>query len=361
MILKSNKPSYYMAAICFVWGIVATCSAYLKDFTGFAITRAILGAAESGFVPGSVYYLSMWYKPKEQGLRYVLFFSAATIAGMCGGLLATAISQLNNVAGMKGWQWLFILEGAPSIILAVLCLKYLPDTPPTAYFFTEKEKFIAAHRIIVKPDTSSFDLRECLIGLFHPRTLAFGLMGFCTCTPMYSFSFLMPTLISNLGYESLTAQLLSSPPFFFGYFFSIAFAWHSDKTERKYHLASIFAGFTVCFVLMNILTGMVKYVVIIICVSFAISGLPVILAWHNTVLGPSSKTTKAATSGMVISITNMSGIFAPMIYKEEGFGNGVNAILGGVGILCVLFIAGYVRFFNKPAVPVLAERRENVV
>lgn len=258
------------------------------------------------------------------------------------------------MAGLKGWQWIFIIEGAPSLLIAYLCLKYLPDSPSTAYFFTEKEKFIASNRIIVKADSSTFSLKECLIGLFHPRTLAFGVMGFCTCTPMYSFSFLMPTLITNLGYASLTAQLLSSPPFFFGYFFSIAFAYHSDTTgERKFHLAGIFAGFMGCFYLMTVLTGMAKYAVINICVCMAISGLPVALAWHAEVLGPASKTTRAATSGMIITLSNVGGILAPLLYKgEENFGNLFNAGLGGLAILCVVFVAGYVKYFRSEPVVV---------
>lgn len=256
---------------------------------------------------------------------------------------------MNNVAGLRGWQWIFIIEGAPSLLIAFLCLKYLPDNPATAYFLTDKEKFIASHRIVVKADASSFSLSECLIGLFHPRTLAFGIMGFCTCTPMYSFSFLMPTLVSNLGYSSLTAQLLSSPPFFFGYFFSIAFAYHSDKTmERKFHLAALFAGFGICFMLMTTLTGLFKYAIINVCVCFAISGLPVALAWHNEVLGPASKTTKAATSGMIITLSNIGGILAPLLYKgSENFGNTVNASLGGIAIVCILFVAMYIRIYKR--------------
>jgi predicted MFS family arabinose efflux permease len=200
-------------------------------------------------------------------------------------VLAFAISQLNGVGGLKGWQWIFLLEGIPSIFIAFLCIKYFPDSPQHAYFFTAKEKFIAASRIVIKEDSSSFNMKECLVGLFHPRTLAFGILGFCACTPMYSFSFLMPTMVKNLGYSSLTAQLLTSPPYVAGFFFSTFFASHSDKTERRFHLIAIFLGSIVCFTLMNILTGMPKYIIINFCVCFAISGLPVALAWHNEVLG----------------------------------------------------------------------------
>ena len=133
---------------------------------------------------------------------------------------------MNNMGGLKGWQWIFIIEGFPSIILAFLCLRVLPDVPSEAYFFTPKERYIAANRIKVIEESSTFNMRECLVGLFHPRTIVFGIMNFCRSCPSYSFYFLLPTICFNLGYDSLTSQLMSSPPYIIVYIFSIWFAWY---------------------------------------------------------------------------------------------------------------------------------------
>jgi hypothetical protein len=109
---------------------------------------------------------------------------------------------------------------------------------------------------------------------------------------------------------------------------------------------------------MNILEGMAKYFVIIICVCCAISGLPVLLAWHNEVLGRASKTTKAATSGMLISLSNMGGVVSSLIYKDETFGNMVNACLGGIAIICVILISLYVKFRKNDAETEVPQKKE---
>ena len=125
MMMKRTRPSLWITIIMIAWGIVMTLMGIVENYKGLLIARMALGIAEGGLFPGVTFYITMWYRRHECGYRMALFFSAATLAGAFGGLLARGIAEMNGIGGKKGWQWIFILEG----LLTLICGMFAVQTP----------------------------------------------------------------------------------------------------------------------------------------------------------------------------------------------------------------------------------------
>lgn len=117
IILKRTTPKFWLPTLMLLWGIVATLMGIATTYPGFLVARFFLGVTESGLFPGVVFYLSMWYKRTETHYRVALFFSAASLAGAFGGIFAYGIGFMRGTAGLKGWQWIFILVRISFLVL----------------------------------------------------------------------------------------------------------------------------------------------------------------------------------------------------------------------------------------------------
>lgn len=117
MAMKRFRPSIWIPLIMVAWGLCTTLMGLVHNYTGLMVARTFLGVAEGGLFPGVTYYITCWYRRHECGLRMSIFFSAATAAGAFGGLLARGIMEMRGVAGLSGWQWIFILEGILTVLV----------------------------------------------------------------------------------------------------------------------------------------------------------------------------------------------------------------------------------------------------
>lgn len=123
-VLKLTRPNIWLPTLTLIWGVVATLLGVVQNYPGYLASRFFLGVAESGLFPGVVFYLSMWYKRNEQHYRVALFFSAASLAGAFGGILAWGIAHMKGVGGYNGWRWIFILV---SSVLTTCMVQSLTD------------------------------------------------------------------------------------------------------------------------------------------------------------------------------------------------------------------------------------------
>ena len=132
-----------------IWGALTCCMAAIKDYKHLVALRIFVGVFEAGFGPAMLLLMSSWYKRDEQSKRFGIYISAAILSGAFGGLLAGAITGgLDGAAGYRGWRWLFIVEGAATILVAMLSYFVLPDFPATSSRFTERERAIACARLV---------------------------------------------------------------------------------------------------------------------------------------------------------------------------------------------------------------------
>jgi MFS family permease len=228
VLLKRTKPKIFISGIIIVWvgcgfhliftrpgklmlwqGICMTTMGLVHNFAGLMATRWFLGLAEAGLFPGISYYLSCWYKRSEFGVRMALFFSAAALAGSFGGLLAAAISNMDQVGGKAGWSWIFILEGLATIVLGVLSFWLVVDFPDKATFLSEVDRK-RVHRRLALDQQASAEHEEWktsyLWASLKDWKTYLGAVVYMGCDgPLYAFSLFIPTIINELA----------SFPFFF--------------------------------------------------------------------------------------------------------------------------------------------------
>ncbi len=140
LILHRVGARRWIARIMMSWGAISVAMMFVQTTTSFYILRFLLGAAEAGFFPGVVYYLSHWYPERQRARAIAAFMTAVPVSGVIGGPLSGALLSLNGAFGIAGWQWLFLVEGLPAVLLGVIVLVYLTDRPETAHWLSSAEK-----------------------------------------------------------------------------------------------------------------------------------------------------------------------------------------------------------------------------
>ncbi|KAH7142154.1 major facilitator superfamily transporter [Dactylonectria macrodidyma] len=318
ILLKYFSPSKWISRIMVTWGIITICTAAVTTYEGLLVVRIFLGLAEAGFFPGVMMYLCFWYKPEERATRMAIFASSVAVAGAFGGLLATGISFLNQKAGLYGWQWLFILEGIPAVIVGVMVWFWLPDYPQTASWLTPEERAFSVKRLgpyAPSMNDKHWDSKIAKKTLMDPFFWVFAIQYFLMTNSLNAFGYFAPTIVASLGFTGYDAQLLTVPPNVFALFVIIGNCLHSDRTkERSRHVIGALVFVATGYLLLAVVRHWgVRYfaVFIIACTNSAV--LPFVA--HRTALVQGSTATALATGGM-ISIANCGGITAPFLFPS---------------------------------------------
>ncbi|KAL4911073.1 hypothetical protein BDW74DRAFT_164718 [Aspergillus multicolor] len=266
---KLMPPHRWAAITAMTWGIAATCQAAVQNWSGLMALRFILGAAEAAFGPGSPYLLSFFYGRRELGLRCGLFVSAAPLANTFAGALAYGITS--GHALLANWRLLFLVEGAPSLVAAFLAWFYLPDHPSSARFLTEEEKDVARARSLRRSGegerVEGVNWKELAQTLLDVKPWITAFMYFSCNVSFSSLPVFLPTILEDMGFESIHAQGLTAPPFFVSFLFSIATTWLADRFQQR--------GLTIVFFS---LVGAVGYVLLAACTSVGVRYFGVFLA-----------------------------------------------------------------------------------
>lgn len=147
MLLKRLRPSRWLAFLMFSWGAVTIGLGGVHSFAAAAGVRFLLGAVEAGLFPGLVYYLTFWYRHDERSVRVALILASATLGGAFGGAIAYGVGHMNGTKGLSAWRWLFIIEGVPSCVSALLVLLFLPDYPEESLKGKQREIALARLRV----------------------------------------------------------------------------------------------------------------------------------------------------------------------------------------------------------------------
>jgi len=234
----------YVTFIVLSWGLVASLQSVATSFAGLLVLRTLLGIGEAGFT-GIPFYLSFFFKREELALRTGFFISAAPLATSFASTLAWAIIKIGGNGPIAPWRLLFLLEGFPSILVAVICWNAIPDSPGTAKYLTKREKRVARLRLRKQKDPNErtgkggLKIREMLETITDPKSYLTALMFFCTNMAFSSMPVFLPTIIHEMGHSVLISQALSAPPYLASFFAVILTAYFSDRTQSR--------SFFICF------------------------------------------------------------------------------------------------------------------
>jgi D-galactonate transporter len=227
----------WIARIMITWGLISGAMAFVHSAWTFYLLRFLLGVAEAGFIPGILLYLTYWYPAKRRGRVTAIFLTAIPMASIFGGPLSGWIlNAVSGAHGFSGWQWLFLLETIPSLVLGIVTLLYLDDRVASVNWLDDDEKRIIAENI-AREDQEKEHRSHLSVAFKTPRVWLLGLIYFCLASGIYIISFWLPTLIKQTGVsDPLQIGLLTAVPYIAAIIAMVAVNSHADRVrERRWH------------------------------------------------------------------------------------------------------------------------------
>ncbi|CQJ65993.1 putative membrane transport protein [Yersinia intermedia] len=337
----------WIARIMITWGIISAGMAFVTTPMSFYVMRCLLGIAEAGFYPGVILYLSYWFPTNRRGRMYALFATAVPLSGVIGAPLSGWImGAFNGLHGFAGWQWMFILEGIPSVLIGILVIFKLTDRISHAKWLTDEEKKILQANI--DSDTQHHvhsSLKEIFL---QPRVWLLTLIYFCLIAGFYTIGFWLPTLIKDSGVKDvLSIGLLSAIPYGAAALTMIVVSRSADRwRERRWHLALtatlggigmiISASFSdnIVIAMMGLTLGAMG----------ALSTLPLFWSLPTAFLGG---TAAAAGIALINSWGNLAGFAAP--YMMGYLKDLTQSTTTGMLIISTMLFIGAALVFLVPA------------
>jgi len=343
--LEKFGASRWIARIMITWGIVSALMAVVSGAWSFYGVRFLLGVAEAGFFPGIILYLTYWY-PAEYRARFLAAFAIAVpVSTVIGAPISGLLLGLDGVWGLAGWQWLFIIEGIPAVLLGIVSWFYLTDRPDKADWLTTEQRAWLLSRleseVAAKQSARHLTLGQALTS---PKVLVLSLIYFGFVAALYGMQFWLPQIVKAFGFSNAQTGFVIAVPYLFGSIAMVLWAGHSDaKRERAMHvgapllLTAVALG--VCGYITDPLATMVVLTIAAIgvfCTFGVFWTLPT--AWL-------SGTAAAGAIALINSIGNLAGFTGPYLigWVKETTGSATT----GLFVLAVLpLIAGLLVFLG---------------
>ncbi|MFJ7439439.1 MFS transporter [Methylorubrum thiocyanatum] len=238
IVLDKVGARIWIARVMITWGIISGSFAFVSGEYSFYVLRFLLGAAEAGFFPGIILYLSYWFPTRYRAGVVSLFMAAAPISVVIGSPLSSALLAMDGIWGLHGWQWMFIIEAIPAVILGVVVLFYMTDRPEKAKWLPEDQRnWLVAEMNEEHARKQVAAKHGILAGMADPRVLALALVYFGTSAGLYTLGIWAPQIIKSFGLSTMAVGFLNGVPPTIAIIAMILWARHSDKTgERTWHV-----------------------------------------------------------------------------------------------------------------------------
>jgi ACS family tartrate transporter-like MFS transporter len=335
----------WIARIMITWGIVSGAFAFIPSISGatglsnnavFYTLRLLLGACEAGFFPGIIFYLTLWF-PAVYRARVISFFMLAIpISSIIGAPISGLLLNVTGF-GLDGWQWLFILEALPSVLVGLAVLVYLTDFPRQAHWLHKDEiAWLEGVQAAEKSNKEKVEHLSLFQALTDIRILLCALVYFCLNAASYGVAFFLPTIIKNFGVSDTQTGLLAALPFVFGGIGMVLFGRHSDRAmERKGHVAVALLMSAIGIGISGLVSSPVVIMALLCFAQIGVSSVPPMF-WP---LPASFLTGASAAAGIaaINSLGNLSGFAGPfaMGYLKDLTGNFTTGLLllGGCALL----------------------------
>ncbi len=313
VILHKVGARIWIARIMITWGVISALTLYASSEMSFYALRFLLGLAEAGFFPGIILYLTYWYPAERRGRIVTLFMTAIALSSVIGAPISGWIMQnLNGVNGLAGWQWMFLLEGIPSVLVGLFTIYYLDDSITQAGWLSDAEKALLAQRIA--EDNTHKEALSVSQTLFNSRVWLLGLIYFCFVMGLYGVGFWLPTIIKALGVKSLfDVGLLTAIPYAVATVGMILVSRSADaRRERRWHVVIPALAGSVGLVLSTLLSGdpAMAMAALSLATFGIITTLPLFWSLPTAYLGGVAA---AAGIALINSLGNLAGFVSPFL------------------------------------------------
>tara|TARA_R110002003_G_scaffold3_26_gene177 strand:+ start:5366 stop:6616 length:1251 start_codon:yes stop_codon:yes gene_type:complete len=376
MLLVRFKPSIYLPVIMVIWGGLTCVMAVIQDFKHLVVLRILVGVFEAGFAPGILLIISSWYKKEEQSKRFGIYMSAAILSGAFGGLLAGAITGgMEGTGGLRGWRWLFIVEGVATIVWAICASFILLDFPANTKRLTERERAIAIARLRgggvqthVEGEERMGKALSFKLAIMDWRTIGF-ILGYMVRSLFYgnintptnmsqvivgssTLSYFYPTLVNGLGYTStVQAQYMTVPIYAVAFVCTAITTYYADSISN--HRGIVISSWLGFALITSILVCVIydfkaRYALLVLMAAGLWSSNAVALSFASATFGSMEPEVRAIALALVNAMGNLAQIYGAYLFPADDkpkylMGFGVISGMLGFGVCVYLFMHVAVR------------------
>ena len=371
LVMRRLGGGRFLPALVVAWGLATLGSGFVGDFAGLCASRAVVGLAEAGFMGGVLLWLGFFYTNEEIISRVGIFLSSTPLAGSLGGLLAGGLSRIDS-GGYSRWPWIFFIEGALTVVVGIAAFFIMPNSPQTASFLTPEERIAAKDRMVLL-DRRSFARRIACISskdsstadidlnqryhdnttlsksitatdvntvdklhrsvwrraILHPITVFMTVGCFLTIESIYAFNLFIPSLLLEMGYRGLSNSLMTAPPNFFAFLYTIAATQYSQRTNRiaiPLILSSAMSTLGFVFLLLGSYAGGVEgddtprivrglqYAGMFFIGGGVSSATPLAMSW--VCINANPHYVRAIVLGFMLAIGNLASFVASFVYVK---------------------------------------------
>ncbi|KAI0071230.1 MFS general substrate transporter [Panus rudis PR-1116 ss-1] len=366
IILKRFNPQIWLPTLTLLWGIVSVCQGLVKNKAGLFGIRFLLGVTEAGLFPGVIYVFSVYYRRHERSWRVALFFGGSSLAGAFGGILAYAIGKMDGIAGRKGWEWIFIIEGLITVAVSFLAYFIVPTWSHKAKFLTEPERERLLERLNADSDAGlieKFDWFYVKQALTDHLVWAYAFLFHGYAFVLYSLSLFLPSIIQGLGFANWQAQLLTVPPNTLASISIWVTVWLTAKYEKRAFAIIAAAGVAIIgyIVLLTTKTAGAQYVGVHFAAAGVYTGNAILLSWPGE--NVSAQTKRAIAVAMQITIGDIGAVAGVLIYRPSLSANHfrIPHIIAIGYLLFSVLVASYLWWWmsseNRRRAEILASRK----
>lgn len=337
--------------ILLIWGAVSASNALVTGETSLYLVRFLLGVAEAGFFPGMVFYLTLWFPAAHRARVNAYFYSGIPLAFVIGGPLSSLILQMDGIAGLRGWQWLFIIEGLPACFLAFAALRLLPDGPRQAKWLTPDEQAIVTSRVSADDKAGQ---RGLWFALSDARVIALGMAYAGWQYGFYGLGLWLPQIVQSMGFDNFTNGFITALPFLAAIVAMQLWSRSSDaRGERIWHVAIAAlisaAGFAAASAASAVGSNVGVVVALAVAASGLISYMPPFLSLPPTFLGG---TAAAGGIGLVSSLGRIGAMLGPSVvgylFVATGDYSVAIATMAVGQMLAAVIVLGMGRMIKRP-------------
>ena len=305
----------WIARIMISWGIVSACMALVNTPTQLYVMRFLLGMAEAGFAPGIIYYISCWFPKSNRARAMSFFYMGSVMASVIGLPVSGAILNMHGISGVSGWRWLFLLEGIPAVVLGVMVLFRLPDSPSHAVWLNPQQKNWLNNQLARDNATVEISRHHSWLSALKNKTvLLLSLVWFLQAFGSIGITLFMPLIIKSMlsDQSNLVISLFSAVPFLCACLFMYLNGRHSDVTkERSLHLGLplILSGLALGIAIYSSNLWL-AWMLLVLCVGFNFALTPVFWAVTTEKL---AGVAAAASIAFINTIANFVGLGLPPV------------------------------------------------
>ncbi|KAJ5547116.1 hypothetical protein N7494_004701 [Penicillium frequentans] len=361
IILTRIKPSRYIPTAIFIWGGISMCAAATHNFTGIMIVRVLLGFAESPFFPGALLLVSSWYKPQEIAPRVAVMYCGNTIANGFGGMLAAGIlSGLDGAAGLAGWRWLFIIEGAGTMVAGILAVLLLPDFPRSGQrkWLSEQEQRFAEWRLAQAANDEIDEngpIKEALVdAVTDPKAWMLIAIQICQLTSQ-TWTYFFPSIVKTLGFNNIVTLLITAPVYVFGFCSSLGNSFIAQYTDKRAVLIiwPLIVDIVGNIMVISTTATAPRYIGMFLMCAGSYSAFNVVQAWIASTV-PRTRTKRAIVYAMVNLFGNSSNIYGSYFFPTSSapqyrMGGIILSSFAAGGIILAAVLGLWLRKLNERA------------